>query len=163
MSGRVTIVGELNPYGADPAYALYPLPEGASGARLRDVLGLTTLGYLGTYARANLCVGRWSIVAAREAAVAILRERRGVILLGRRVAAAFGLARHPPFSLVSIPVAGSGSMRIVTLALLPHPSGRCREWDAPRAVEKARSCVRMLHAAHNNEGSSIGGPGERQG
>ena len=31
---RPIIVGEANPYGGDPAYALYPIPENSAGGRL---------------------------------------------------------------------------------------------------------------------------------
>ena len=37
---RTWLVGEQNPYGADPNFALYPLPENAAGARLARFLGL---------------------------------------------------------------------------------------------------------------------------
>ena len=39
-SSRPILVGMNNPYGADPAMALYPLPERASGGRLARILGL---------------------------------------------------------------------------------------------------------------------------
>lgn len=29
---RIVLVGELNPYGADPQFALYPTPRHAAGA-----------------------------------------------------------------------------------------------------------------------------------
>ena len=31
---KVVLVGEQNPYGPDPEFALYPAPEGSSGHRL---------------------------------------------------------------------------------------------------------------------------------
>lgn len=36
---RLIIVGELNPYGSGPSWALHHLPRGASGDRLRQHRG----------------------------------------------------------------------------------------------------------------------------
>jgi hypothetical protein len=39
---KIVLVGESNPYGADPYYALYPAPDGSAGHRLCClVLGMT--------------------------------------------------------------------------------------------------------------------------
>jgi hypothetical protein len=125
------IVGEVNPYGSDPTFALFPLPEGASGYRLRKILGLTQDEYLRAFDRANLCTGRWSAEAAREAAEQIdSQDRCAVILLGRKVAKAFGLGSRELFT------------RCGRYVLLPHPSGRCRSWNDAARVEWARRLVR---------------------
>lgn len=134
---RPLLVGELNPYGADPKYALYPLPEGASGDRLcRLVMGLQRAEYLRRFDRVNLCVGKWSMKAARSEAQRIYDDPpRRIVLLGRKVAAAFGFgAAAPPFS----------SMRAgeAAIVLLPHPSGLCREWNEPGAFDRARAVLR---------------------
>ncbi len=128
---RPLIVGEVNPYGSDPAYALFPLPEGASGYRLRKILGMSDREYLRAFDRANLCTGRWSAEAARAEAERIRQEDRpAVVLLGRKVAAAFGYADHVPFS------------RIGRFVLLPHPSGRCHAWNDPSSPGRARELIR---------------------
>lgn len=131
------IVGENNPYGDDSYFAMYPEPEGSAGWRFcRLILGLKPAAYLRLFDRRNLLTGRtWSAPRAREAAKALRLEigpATTAILLGRKVAAAFGLEQHPPFT------------RLYTYVLLPHPSGLCREWNAPGSFKRARD---LLHAA----------------
>lgn len=64
------LVGEANPYGGDPAYALYPYPRGCSGHRLCEkVMGLTDREYLDCFERVNLCPTKWSMRQARARAV----------------------------------------------------------------------------------------------
>lgn len=140
---RPLLVGEANPYGADPEYALFPYPENSAGGRLcRLVLGYEGVGeYLRTYDRANLCTGKWGAVAARDAADDLLGAQLGrspapVVLLGRKVAAAFDRP-EPPFSMVRRAVFG----RDRTFVLLPHPSGLCRLWSEPGAFERARALL----------------------
>ncbi len=132
---RPLLVGEVNPYGSDPGMALYPLPEGASGDRLRRILGMTRAEYLRTFDRVNLCEGTWSTAAARRRAKELIcGGRPGYVLLGRRVAEAFGWRRWPAFS---------SNFHFV---FLPHPSGRCREWDRLGSEERARQLVASLLA-----------------
>jgi hypothetical protein len=135
----VVLVGELNPRGRDPRYALFDLPVNAAGWRLRTkVLQVHRRTYF-TFKRHNLCVGKWSRRdAEREAARLYLEEydsRKGVflfVLLGRKVADAFGCGGLNPFT------------HDDRFLLLPHPSGRCREWNDPAAGERARSLLREV-------------------
>ncbi len=105
------LVGEMNPYGGDPRYALWPQPASSAGGRLHSILDLSLTQYT-RLRRYNLCTGRWSnSKATAEAARLVLtypREER-IVLLGRKVAAAFDLADVAPFSV---------SGRFI---LLPHP------------------------------------------
>lgn len=130
---KITLVGECNPYGGDPQFALYPAPDGCSGHRLCClILGMGRKDYLETFERVNLCVDKWSLPAARASATNIILERLGhcrLILLGSKVCQAFGV----PF--VPFTVADEIMLR------LPHPSGLCRLWDEAGAVQKARSAV----------------------
>lgn len=146
---KILLVGELNPYGADPEFALFPLPKYASGGRLREILGLSTRDYLLGHDRVNLCTGTWSRKAAREKAREILVERRtpegvpivgkGLVLLGRRVIDSFcepgGLQVNP---LECVMFGG------VHAALLPHPSGRNQLWNDPQTAVRARACYDQL-------------------
>ena len=143
----VVLVGESNPYGADPRYALYPDPPGCAGYRLcHKVLGIDARDYLRAFERVNLLQGpRWSVPKARAAASALVQRTDGgwsrpggrpLVLLGRRVAAAFGLGDILPFTRVPI-----GEW---TFVLLPHPSGRCRAWNDPGSFERARALVLPL-------------------
>lgn len=129
------LVGELNPYGPATEYALYPDPPGCSGWRLcHIVLGMTETVYFAAFDRINLCSRKWSTPYARDEARQ-LREsgRRVIVMLGRKVAAAFGHVTQPPFT--SIEVFG------VTYLAIPHPSGLCRVWQEPGAIERARDLI----------------------
>lgn len=127
--GLPIFVGECNPYGEDPRYALYDEPTNASGARLRRILGLERRNYFAC-GRVNLCTGAWSLKDARARAVELLAAFPGCrfVLLGRKVAAGFRQKGD----------AFTTSERFV---LLPHPSGLCRVWDEPGTVELAREML----------------------
>jgi hypothetical protein len=144
MSARsVTLVGESNPYGADPHYALYPLPEHASGGRLARALGMSALEYLSAFERVNLLQGpKWSIPEARKRAATVLASTPkggALVLLGARVAAAFGV----PFAPVSLHVARVGEVARDAL-VVPHPSGLSRAWNDPLTAQKVRVAVNEL-------------------
>lgn len=136
---NVAIVGELNPYGADPRYALYHEPRNASGDRLRRILGLSVRSYV-PLAKYNLCVGDWMTVAARARAADVMRAHRVIVALGAKVRAAFMYWRGGLWTGQSAPfVASSGDH---TFVVLPHPSGLCRAWNEPGVVERARELVK---------------------
>ena len=123
----VTLVGESNPYGADPQFALYPSPEGSAGERLCClILGMYRKPYLEVFDRVNLCAGRWSTKDARAKAETLTGR---LILFGGKVCQGFGV-EYLPFCYVS-----------PEMIVLPHPSGRCRTWNNPRAIPKARELV----------------------
>lgn len=135
MTAPLVIVGELNPYGADPAFALYHLPRNASGNRLREIMGLPDHAYA-ALEKVNICTGKWSLPAARtKATYAILfGEGTRLVLLGAKVRAAF--FGPPPF--------GMERRAGCQLLGLPHPSGLNRAWDAPGARARARDVLREL-------------------
>lgn len=133
------IVGELNPYGGDPYFALYPSPRNCSGERLcRLVLAMQDYDYLETFDRVNLCAGTWSAKIAKGMARDIVASRERIILLGKKVATAFGIKAAQPFSVHD------------NVLILPHPSGLCRLWNDPGAFRRARDCVAKFlpHVAH---------------
>lgn len=130
------LVGELNPYGADPAFALYPFPEHSAGGRMcRLVLGMRPREYLAAFDRTNLCSGWWHLKMAKAEAAEIAQRREGelLVLLGSKVCAAFGVP-FMPFT------AHPGYWQ--RMVILPHPSGRCRIWNDPKAVDEAKSVLR---------------------
>jgi len=139
--GRVLLVGELNPISSQPDDALYCEPAGCSGHRLQDfVLALPRLHYLAMW-RTNLCRGEWRIGPARERAAELVRPEspwRTIVMLGRRVAGAFGEAKLAPFTAVG------GPDRTATLVSIPHPSGLCRAWNDPLAARRARDLLAKL-------------------
>lgn len=131
---RPLLVGELNPHSARRDRALAPLPRGAAGDRLRKVLGMTDREYLRAFVRTNLCWRRWSRRQARREATVIARTWPGpVVLLGQKVAAAFGLEYRP--------LTRDGRFLVV-----PHPSGRCRAWNDPTVGNAVRQLVRGMIA-----------------
>lgn len=137
---RPLLVGEDNPYSADPRHALSPYPERSAGFRLATViLGMNRAQYLRTFDRVNLCAhGKWSGRIASKTADRLLQDdREHVVLLGRKVAAAFGCGDHPAFSTRPL-VCGT------MLYLLPHPSGLSRAWNEPGAIERARELLAPL-------------------
>jgi hypothetical protein len=144
-STRPLLVGEANPYGADPYYALYPLPERASGHRLCTlIMGLGHGEYLRSFERVNLCPQRWSAPVARARATEIMNgDHEKVVLLGKKVAEAFGFKDRAPFTVDSETkfASSSGEWRARIYVLLPHPSGLCRAWNAPGAFLRARTAL----------------------
>jgi hypothetical protein len=124
------LVGELNPYGLDPRYALFPKPERSAGGRLcYKILGYRFAAeYLKDFDRVNLCTGKWTVAAARERATELKCAPRPTILLGVKACNAFGVAFHP--------------FRVTNNYLvLPHPSGLNRLWNEPGAFERARQAI----------------------
>jgi hypothetical protein len=135
---RVLVVGECNPFGDKPEYALAPLPRYSSGNRLRLIMGLSDEQYLRFLDRANLCSTRWSMAVARARADAICARMgadtspQALIALGAKVGKVFGLEglfSWHQFSCVSV-------------ICLPHPSGLCRVWSEADAVKRARDLLR---------------------
>lgn len=129
---RVTLVGELNPLGSDPAFALYPDPPGCAGARLcYRILNMGWSEYLLAFNRVNLCTGRWSLAAATSTAIHLQAEYR--VLLGAKVCRAHGLPFTPLFRVYN----KDGYRALV----IPHPSGLCRLWNRPGVISEARMAV----------------------
>jgi hypothetical protein len=142
MTCNLLLLGEDNPYGSEPEFALYCYPVGCSGYRLRRILGLPQHQYLGL-PRANLCVsGSWSMKDARRRARDLLSPHVGwdvIVMFGRKVADAFDYTQ-PFFTHVSVPRTG-GQTRLVSL---PHPSGRNTVWNDARLIARAREILREL-------------------
>ena len=139
---RVLLVGELNPYGAEPEFALYCHPPGCSGARLRLILGLSEDLYLDLH-RSNLCTGDWSKEQAKTKARELLSSDSPwsvMVLLGRKVAEVFEKLDGEPLIAFSSRPCCSGK----TLVSLPHPSGRNAALWNLRARERAREILRGL-------------------
>lgn len=124
--------------------ALYPFPTGSSGHRLATkVMLLTTQRYLELYDRTNLCLGRWAkgeaAISAAHISARQVVQRMPLVLLGSKVALAFGHAFFP-FRVFQY----DNGMRGLWRVILPHPSGRCREWNDARSYGRA---LKALQAA----------------
>lgn len=131
---RPLLVGEDNPYSRDQRYALYPEPEHSAGGRLcRLIMRLSVKDYIRGFERANLCAGDWSMREARETGDRIMTEamasRRTIVVLGAKVAQALKFDFRP---FTTIDYLGQ-----ISIAFLPHPSGRNRVWNRPDAYDRA--------------------------
>ena len=144
LEGRVLLLGESNPYGPDPEFALYCYPPGCSGYRLRRLLGLPEEAYLGLH-RKNLCDGDWSMERAKKRAYELLSPEapwKVIVLLGRKVTGVFEKAALDDVQLVAF-----STRRCcpgMTLVSLPHPSGQNAALWNPRAQDRARQILREL-------------------
>lgn len=123
-----------NPYGADPHYALYPLPEHATGHRIYTMLreGLLRCGaedcsmveYRDAFDRRNLVTGPWGVAVARDRAAALLPD-----LYGRTVLV-LGAGPRDAFRLGTLAVGSTCVMlhkekeEAACIMWAPHPSGR---------------------------------------
>jgi uracil DNA glycosylase superfamily protein len=134
------LLGEANPHGSNPRYALYPEPVGCSGWRLCHlVMGLRSQTYLDWFIRANVFPSppeRWSRRAARLAAREVLAQQFGnyrndriVVVLGRKVAAACG---------VDVGTRDYQESDGYKFLFLPHPSSLNREWMIPHEPSRCR-------------------------
>lgn len=143
---RVVLVGELNPYQDHKDFDLYDLPERASGHRLREmILGISREDYYRRFYRRNLCVGKWSLPVARRRAYELCAKfpKHTLVLLGRKVQAAFGFFTYPlPFECLWSPKSDTMLWPDRFIVRLPHPSGLCREWSDPTAFVWARDALR---------------------
>jgi len=152
-AARPLLVGEDNPHGGRPESALFPHPPGSAGERLqRLVLGVSTVDYLANFDRANLCRGKWDKREAARAASVFLESNGVLVLLGAKVCAAFDL-EYLPFSAhtvhdlggtpgVDLPPGTIGTGAVRRIVRLPHPSGRCRAWNEPESIGRAREALR---------------------
>jgi len=130
---RVWLIGEQNPYGADPRFALYPLPAHAAGGRLAKILGMGEREYLRAFVRRNLLTAlKWSAPAARVAADFLLLEHPEhdkLVLCGTRVSAAFGVPFRENLCKPASLVVGTVRPHVRHVLAIPHPSGLNREWS----------------------------------
>lgn len=138
----IVLVGEMNPYGADPRFALYDEPPNSAGGRLRrKILDMSRRDYL-ALPRYNLCVDKWSLKNARARAAEIrsVNSDRVIVMLGRKVATAFGYEEMGAFGVATVRRVFD-SNRFVAL---PRPSGRCLAWNDPDSIRRARALLLSL-------------------
>lgn len=143
---RGLLVGEAPGPNTDPLLPLFPSPNSA-GSRLLRYAGVPVSDWLGKLARMNLCDGTWSarrVVAGRARALAFLFDEANyhdgeplrVLLLGARVAAAWGCSR--PFGYTEEYGWRDQPLRV---AWVPHPSGRNLLYNSRRNQLRARRAV----------------------
>lgn len=135
LDGRVVIVGERST-------SLGAIPLSGDAGRRFARLGGVELGEFLQLRRVNLWFhdeeprGR-----GRADAMASRLDGKTAILLGRKVATAFGVGDLPPLSFVPVRY---GSGEGFWLALVPHPSGRNRWYNDSERRSRAEAFVREL-------------------
>jgi len=148
----INLVGEAPGGHVDITHRPSLALTGTSGRRLCALAGWDWLAYLRHTHRTNLFTtpqdAAWDAGEARARARRIGAKlyRRGAsptVLLGAKVAAAFGLTQVPTYEWVEYwPAGGTGpGMRV---ALVPHPSGRNRLWNVESERDRARAFLRDL-------------------
>ena len=154
ISKRPMLVAMNNPLSDAAWYALYPAPVGCAGHRLWRMLAetaehhgdepITRQHYIEAFDRRNVLSAReWSAAEARRAAGALRTELRGRVVgvLGVATLKALRLPRHPWGKWVNIV---SEDLRYV---LLPHPSGRCHEYNDPEMRRMAGETLLLMYRA----------------
>lgn len=149
---RPVLVGESPPTGAsvETISPLFPVPSAGSGARLQRMTGLGRAEYMRRFARINLVStpGKPGIKKARWAAVNLMRggilSGCSVVLLGSRVAAAFGLSGLALMTWMELSVSAGIGLSPVRVALLPHPSGMCRWYNDSGNLKRAIAFLSTL-------------------
>lgn len=146
-SRQILLVGEDNPQSSAEEHALYPYPPNCAGERLCNrIFALPFTDHYLALWRTNLCTGSWSDKMAGKRAWELLAADAPwtkLVLLGRKVAKIF-----EPICSVSLEPFAIGRVdtghRMFTVASLPHPSGRCREWNNAENYTRARGVMRAL-------------------
>jgi hypothetical protein len=145
VPGRVMLVGEQPPrrWAEDERYRakhspMFPYPKGSAGHRLWEMSGLSRADYVYGLERVNLIpewTVRWDSHRAIERARTLVFACKPSVafLCGRRVATAFGLPE------VDLPHKTTSGVLECELVAIPHPSGRCREYNDPRVGEWVRA------------------------
>jgi hypothetical protein len=141
---KPAIVGLRNPYRDVDALS----PDRGAGRALWRMSGMSREEYLTTYDRVNVYRrARHARLLSHElVALRGLLANRRVVVLGREAWRALLLPADVGwFGEVIEHTTGS------RFTLLPHPSGRCREYNDPANKERARTC--LLSAARAGGGT----------
>lgn len=136
------LVGEQPRPGGNPKLPLWPWPAGGSGGRLFPMSRMRLLDFFVDLARVNVSkypVARWSANQARSRGIWILDKMPDgarVVARGARARDAFGVGE---FFRKTEAVRNGVTVELVAI---PHPSGRCREYNDPDNVRLAGSWIR---------------------
>lgn len=151
---RTLLIGLDNPYSRNASHALLPMPDGAAGNKIMQLIDEATptdyspRRYLRDFARINLYPGETARsgkgatatdrLLARLCMILIENARySGVVLFGKRVQVAFA---------DFVALDGESDVKIVgetTFYALPHPSGRNRWYNQ---VANRQHAARILES-----------------
>mgnify|MGYP001576063991 FL=1 len=151
LTKRWIIIGEAPSRNGDPKKPITGRPGrclaraafGAAADVPRFLAGFERKNLIGTWPGQEGKGSAWPVAAARKAAGTLLPELAGrtAILLGKRVARAFGMARLAYFAWAPIKVAAG--MRPAWVVVVPHPSGINRWWNDAANRKKAGGWLRV--------------------
>jgi hypothetical protein len=148
---KLALVGEAPGPRTRADCPFYPYPPSSAAGRLLDYLGWSRSKYLLTFARMNL-LSEWPgpsfpVWRARECVPNVVEalHPRPMLLMGRGVAAAFGLGALRPLELVrvTLPRRDQGQV-LARVAIVPHTSGRNLWYNDPAHRAAVRTFVESL-------------------
>lgn len=142
---RLVLIGEAPGGGLTVSHPLELTLAGSTGRNLCAIAGWDWDTYLAVTDRRNLFdtpMPAWLSDVARSRALVLAPDIEGhrILLLGARVARAFGVAAEPPYAWFWQRV-GYPDLR---LARIPHPSGLNRVWNDPAERARARAFLEKL-------------------
>ena len=159
---RPLLVGLHNPLNPEPEFALYPLPEGCTGARIADMLrpAFTRSQYLTAFDRVNLLrhdervggkgyAGRLNRARIRLFEHVYAGKYETLVLFGADVWRTVNHAvrpQRPPWLCWDTVILGKGGWRVRFLTL-PHPSGRNLWYNEPAFRAAAAQALQQLALA----------------
>jgi hypothetical protein len=143
-------VGEAPSTNPGYKYALYPWPPGCAGDRLWKMVGISKQQWLTRFDRTNVFdAPQAAKKGGAEFPMAEARRRvlvmaphlveRNVVLVGMRVAEAFGAGKGL-FFWREVKV----GMVTLNVSVMPHPSGRNRMLNSPTMMRDARTFLRTV-------------------
>lgn len=142
-SRRVLVVGEDNPLSSHPEHALFNSPSGCAGHRLQSkVMRLESRTYLALW-RTNLCSPTWN---AKEALHRWFRLTASdvpwtkIVCLGAKVSGVASVKKNEMYEVSRLDV----GCRTFSVLRLPHPSGRCFEWNDETSYHLAMIGLKKL-------------------
>lgn len=153
---KIALVGQAPNENGDPELPL----TGRAGRKLAELMGVSWRTYLMRTIRTNLIVefpgkkgkgDAFPLDAAREAARAwrVPGDAACVVLVGLKVAAAFGHGKVPPcrMFLAEFPCERPRHQhRLVPCVTVPHTSGINTWYNDPKNVAAAREALECAHA-----------------
>lgn len=136
--------------------ALWPYPPGCAGHRLWQMLaertGATAEQYLAAFDRFNVLDARdWDARRARASAEELWVKLAGrqLVVLGGAPLVTLGLRRPPGYGV------WTDGPRGTTYCHLPHPSGRCREYNDAGMRLLAGSVLAQLYRQQEENNADI--------
>jgi hypothetical protein len=134
------LIGEQPGPSSNGRLPLWPHPPKSAGGRLHAMSGMPVRDYLLRLARVNMerkAVVEWDPGSMRARAYQLLMSLppdARVVLCGARARDAFTMPRGW-FHTVTMDVSN------IKVVAIPHPSGRCLEYNDPSVVESARQAI----------------------